>query len=185
MTRRTARTLGSFALLARVLFQGTGALAGPTDTPLPTFSDGNPAVAVYTATGVIKNNGLETDFVCTNINSVAVDVGVEVFDETGALRNSVATGALGSGGFLNVAPGRTVTVGTGGTVVLHEDQSLTLNTAGNGANNLRNGSGRIVGTSKNISCSALVVDKLHAIADPALSSVPPPPFTSLPLTKVP
>src|SRR6185436_14290213 len=44
----------------------TVATAGPADTPLPNFSDGKPAVAVYYAFGVIKNNNLETDFVCTN-----------------------------------------------------------------------------------------------------------------------
>ncbi len=180
MTALTARTLGTVLLAAAL--HGSPALAGPADTPLPTFSDGKPAVAVYTAAGVIKNNGLETDFICTNVDAMAIDIGLEVFDETGALRNSIAAG---SGAFLSVTPGRTLTIGTAGTAVLHEDQTLTLNAAGNGTNVLRNGSGRVVGTSKNISCTALVVDKLHAVADPTVSSVPPPPFTSLPLTKVP
>src|SRR5438876_6243337 len=115
------------------------AAAGPTDTSLPTFSDGHPAVSVYIAAGVIKNNNLETDFVCTNLDTVAVDIGLEVFDETGALRNSVAAG---SGAFLNVGVGKTVTVGTAGTAVLHEDQTLALNTAGSGVGLLRNGPGR-------------------------------------------
>jgi len=170
-------------LVGGVFLDGRRAHAGPADTPLPTFSDGKSAVAVYTAAGVIKHNGLETDFICTNVDTMAVDIGLEVFDETGALRNSVAAG---SGAFLNVAPGTTVTVGTSGTAVFHEDQTLgTLNTAGNGTAALANGSGRVVGTSKNLLCTALVADKLHAIADPAVSSVPPPPFTALPLIKVP
>src|SRR5213594_3166385 len=160
----------SFAvcLLAGVLTSISPAYAGPTDTPLPTFSDGKPAVAVYTAVGVIKNNNLETDFVCTNLDAVAVDIGLEVFDETGALRNSVAAG---SGAFLNVGVGKTVTVATAGTAELHEDQTLALNTAGNGLPNLRNGSGRVVATSKNIACTAGVADKLHTIQDPAVSSL--------------
>ena len=178
---RTARTLAA-SLLAAVLTQVRMSHAGPTDTPLPTFSDGKPAVAVYTAVGVIKNNNLETDFLCTNFDSVAVDIGLEVFDETGALRNSIVAG---SGALLNVPPGKTVTIGTAGTAVLHEDQTLTLNTAGTGANQLRNGSGRVVGTSKNISCTALVLDKLHTIEDPATSSLPPPPVANLPLIKLP
>src|SRR5207244_12955297 len=95
---------------ARGLTSISQASAGPTDTPLSTFSDGKPAVAVYTAVGVIKGANLETDFVCTNVDTVAVDIGLEVFDETGALRNSVNAG---SGAFLNVAPGVTVTVGIG------------------------------------------------------------------------
>ena len=170
------------SLLAAMLAGAAPSAAGPTDTPLPTFSDGKPAVAVYTAVGVIKNNNLETDFVCTNVDPAAVDIGVEVFDETGALRNSVNAGV---GAFLNVGPGKTVTVGTAGTAAFHEDQTLTLNGAGTGANLLRNGSGRVVGTSKNLLCTAFVLDKLHAIADPAVSSVPPPPFAALPLSKVP
>ena len=171
------------SLLAGVLASISPAYAGPTDTPLPTFSDGKPAVAVYTAVGVIKGGNLETDFVCTNVDAVAVDIGLEVFDETGALRNSVNAG---SGAFLNVGPGKTVTVGTAATVVFHEDQTLTLNTAGNGTAALSNGSGRVVGTSKNVLCTALLADKVHAIADPATcSTCPPPPFTTVPLIKVP
>ena len=81
------------SLLAGVLASISPAYAGPTDTPLPTFSDGKPAVAVYTAVGVIKGSNLETDFVCTNVDAVAVDIGLEVFDETGALRNSVHAGS--------------------------------------------------------------------------------------------
>jgi len=176
------RLVAVTTLLAGWLLAASAAYAGPTDTPLPTFSDNKAAVAVYTAAGVIKNNNLETDFVCTNVDSVPVDIGVEVFDETGALRNAVNAG---SGAFLNVGPGKTVTVGTAGTAAFHEDQTITLNGAGSGANLLRNGSGRVVGTSKNLLCTAFVLDKLHAIADPALSSVPPPPFAAIPLSKIP
>jgi len=182
MTTRTAGPLVA-SLVAGMVAWASATHAGPTDTPLPTFSDGKPAVAVYTAVGVIKGSNLETDFVCTNVDAVAVDIGLEVFDETGALRNSVHAG---SGAFLNVGPGKTVTVGTAATVVFHEDQTLTLNTAGNGTAALSNGSGRVVGTSKNVLCTALLADKVHAIADPATcSTCPPPPFTTVPLIKVP
>jgi len=172
-----------WGIAAASLGAATSATAGPADTPLPTFSDTKAAVAVYYAFGVIKNNNLETDFVCTNIDAAARDIGVQVFDETGALRN--ALGANTNGEFLNVAPGATVTVGTAGTAVLHEDQTLTLNGAGNGLNQLRNGSARIIGTSKAISCSAMLVDKLHTIMDPATSTVPPPTMSNVPLTKLP
>jgi len=177
------RTIGrvGIALLSTLVYAAPAA-AGPTDTPLPTFSDGRPAVNVYVATGVIKNNNLETDFVCTNLDTVAVDIGLEVFDETGALRNSVAAG---SGSFLNVGVGKTVTVGTAGTAELHEDQTLVLNTAGSGLNNLRNGSGRVIATSKNIVCNAVVLDKLHTVQDPAVSSLPPPSLAEIQLVKLP
>jgi hypothetical protein len=180
--KSTAGKLLALAFSGGLLLAGGLAHAGPADSPLPTFSDGKAAVAVYNAFGVIKHSGLETDFLCTNVDSVAVDIGVEVFDETGALRNSIAAG---SGASLNVSPGRTVTIGTAATAVFHEDLTLTLNSAGNGTPTLANGSGRVVATSKNVSCTALLADKLHAIGDPALSSVPPPPFTTLPLVKVP
>jgi len=181
MMIRTVARIGIALLLSTLGYAGPAA-AGPTDTPLPTFSDGRPAVSVYIAPGVIKNNNLETDFVCTNLDAVAVDIGLEVFDETGALRNSVAGG---SGAFLNVGVGMTVTVATAGTAELHEDQTLALNTAGNGLPNLRNGSGRVVATSKNIACTAVVADKLHTIQDPAVSSLPPPSLAEIPLIKLP
>jgi hypothetical protein len=181
MMARTVARVG-IGFLLWTLGQAGPAAAGPTNTPLPTFSDSRAAVSVYIAAGVIKNNNLETDFICTNLDTVAVDIGLEVFDETGALRNSVAAG---SGAFLNVGVGKTVTVGTAGTAQLHEDQALTLNAAGSGVNVLRNGSGRVVATSKNLICTAVVVDKLHTVQDPATSSLPPPSLAQLQLIKLP
>ena len=180
MTRSFARV--GLGFLLWTLGQAGPVAAGPTDTPLPTFSDTHHAVSVYIAAGVIKNNNLETDVVCTNVDTVAVDIGLEVFDETGALRNSIAAG---SGASLNVGVGKTVTVGTAGTAELHEDQVLTLNAAGNATTVLRNGSGRVVATSKNLICSAVVVDKLHLVQDPATSSLPPPSLAQLQLIKLP
>src|SRR5207245_5181729 len=133
---RTVAKVG-IAFLVWTLGYAGPATAGPTDTPFPTFSDGRPAVSVYIAAGVIKNNNLETDFVCTNLDTVAVDIGLEVFDETGALRNSVVAG---SGALLNVGVCKTVTVGTLGNAVVHEDQTLTLNPAASGVGLLDSGS---------------------------------------------
>src|SRR5262245_33981302 len=106
------KTTAAGAIVAGIVAWTTLAQAGPTDTPLPTFSDGKPAVAVYTVAGVIKHSNLETDFACTNAGSGPVDIGLEVFGETGALRNSVHTG---SGAALNVGVGQTVPIGTGAT----------------------------------------------------------------------
>ena len=170
-------------VVTSLLAASVAAQAGPTDTPLPTFSDGKPAVSVYLTSGVIKNNNLETLFVCTNLDTVAVDIGAEVFDETGALRNAVNGG---NGAIVGVAPGRTETIATGATVTFHEDADITLNGAGSGANNLRNGSGRIVASSANISCSAMLADKLHAIQDPAVfPNASSPTVVSLPLVRTP
>ena len=181
---RMTVTHATVALLVGALACGRPAHAGPADSPLPTFSDGKAAVAVYTAVGVIKNNNLETAFVCTNVDSAPRDIGVELFDETGALRNSVHAG---NGAFLDVAPGQTKTVDTSASALLHEDAIITLDlTVGNLVNNLRNGSGRVVATSKNVSCMAMLVDKFHAICDPAAPcNNPPPTVANLPLTRVP
>ena len=169
MNQRNAKRLGGLAALG-LLARAVVASAGVGDTPLPTFSPGGvagPALAVYHAFGTIKNNGLETDFVCTNTTLTAQNIGLQVFDETGALRNDFSAGTNGE--FLNVASGRTITVATAGTAVLHEDQTLSLNLLGNGLPQLRNGSARIVSTSTGISCVGLLVDKFHIIVDPALS----------------
>ena len=216
-------TLTRIVLTLLLLSLGRPAAAGLGDTPLPTFADGTPAQAVYTALGVIKNNNLETDFVCTSLDSAPVDVGIQVFDETGALRNDVTAAGtlcnggtraglactvdssldtvngcpgatcpgccvLGSGAMLAVAPGRTVTIGTAGTAELHEDATLAMNTAGNGLPNLRNGSGRVVATSLNVFCTAMLVDKLHTICNPAAAipcTLPPPTIVTIPLVRIP
>src|SRR3989449_2381863 len=95
MTATSTRT----ALMLLLLGLSRPAAAGPGDTPLPTFADGKPAQAVYLALGVIKNNNLETDVVCTSLDGSPVDIGFQVFDETGALRNNVAApGTLCNGG---------------------------------------------------------------------------------------
>jgi len=171
------RTLAAIPVLVLALSYGMRAQAGPTDTPLPSFSDAKPALHVYTAVGVVKNNDIETAFICTNLDTVAVNIGVEAFDKDGVLRNSIA---LGNGAILGVPVGATRTIVTSGTVLLSDDAQITL------LPNLRNGSGRVVATSKAISCSALLLDEVHAIVDPFLCpTCPPPVVVHLPLIRVP
>src|SRR3989442_662730 len=153
------------ALLVGVAAGGASVRAGVQDTPLPTFSDGQAAQLAALIPGAIKDNNVETVVICTNLAPAPLDVGLEVFDETGALRNSIAAG---DGAFLNVAPGVTVTVGTGPVAALHENQTLTLNTAGSGTNNLRNRSGRVVANGAPLGCIALALDRLPTIQDPAV-----------------
>ncbi len=177
--RKIGRALAGALMLALALTFGTWVQAGPnpSDTPLPTFSDGSSSQHVYTAIGVIKNNNLETAFICTNLDTVAVHIGVEVFDKEGVLANSVN---LGNGAILNVAVGATRTIATSGTALLTEDALITL------LPNLRNGSGRVVATSKTISCSAMLLDEVHGIVDPLLCpTCPPPALAHLPLIRVP
>src|SRR3989441_3484182 len=160
------------ALLVVVAAGGASVRAGVQDTPLPTFSDGQAAQLAALIPGAIKDNNVETVVICTNLTLAPLDVGLEVSDETGALRTSIAAG---DGAFLNVAPGVTVTVGTGPVAALHENQTLTLNTAGSGTNNLRNGSGRVVASGAPLGCIALAVDRLHTIEDPAVCATCQPP----------
>ncbi len=178
--RKIGRALAGVLVLALTLTFGSWVQAGPTNTPLPTFSDASPALHVYTAVGVIKNNDLETVFICTNLDTVTVHLGVEVFDKDGVLANSVNAG---NGAILNVPVGATRTIATSGTALLTEDALITL------LPNLRNGSGRVVATSKTISCSALLLDEVHAIVDPLLcptcATLPPPAVAHLPLIRVP
>jgi hypothetical protein len=171
------RILTGMLLLAMALTHASWAQAGPTDTSLPTFSDGKQAVHVYTAVGVIKNNDIETVFICTNLDTSPVNIGVEVFTNTGAPTNAIASG---NGALLNAGVGATVTVGTSGTAVLTENTTITA------LPNLRNGSGRVVATSKNIACTAMLVDELHEIVDPLINpNIPPPTVVNLPLIRVP
>ncbi len=78
-----------------------------------------------------------------------------------------------------MAVGRTVTIVTSWTALLTDDEKISV------GQNLRNGSGRVVATSKNISCTALLLDEVHAIVDPNTSLEPPPTVVNLPLIRVP
>lgn len=154
----------------------TLASAGVSDSPLPMFSDGKAGLHVYSAVGYVKNNNLETVITCTNLSTEAVNIGVEVFDRNGAPANSVGAG---NGEMLDIPVGATVTVASGATELFTEDVVIML------PPNINNGSGRIVATSKSVSCNAWLVDELHRIEDPAVSSDPPPAAVTLPLSYVP
>jgi hypothetical protein len=96
-------------------------------------------------TGVI-NDFLGTFFSCTNVDSAAVPIGVEVFGPAGgAAANNAATSAI------NVAPGATVMFGTQTAAGVTVDAVLN-------PRNVTKGSGRIVATSKKIVCTTFVAD---------------------------
>src|SRR5262245_33080857 len=118
--RAGAGALGVAAAVVVVVGRAAGVVH---DTALPTFSDGQAAQRVAVLPAAIKDNSVETAVICTNLAAGAVDVGLEVFDETGALRNAVGTG---DGAILGVMPGRTVTLATGTIAVLQVDGVVTL-----------------------------------------------------------
>jgi hypothetical protein len=136
---------------AGLLLSSTAAQAGVADSPVP-FLAGSPARHIYTIPGVIKNNNLETLFMCTSMESFSVTIAVQVFAATGG---DPLNDVVGGEGVETVAPGGTATFATGATVAFHEDDTIgTL-----GAASLRNGSARIIATSKRIACDAFVVDE--------------------------
>lgn len=147
-----------------VLLGGIGrAEAGLIDSPLPVLAAEQVTLHVFSIPGVIKNNNLETVFICSSLAILPVTVAVEVFATGGgAPLNDVNPPSLS--GVEVLAPGVTKTITTGSTAAFHEDQTLALPAA-----SLRNGSARIISTSKSIACAAFVTDQ---ISDPPISMMP-------------
>jgi hypothetical protein len=148
---RRAVMAGWFAATA---FAAAPVWGGISDTPLPQFTDGKPSVRIMAVPGVIKRARLQTDFLCTSLDSVPVDIGVEVFDPAGVRLNDVGAGA---GAVLDVGPGQTVTIGTSSTAAFLE--SLVLAIPG-----VAPGSARVVASSERVRCNALIVD--NAVSPP-------------------
>ena len=151
--------------------------AGVQDAPFPTFSDGKASQLALLIPTAIKINNLDTEVICTNLAPAAVDIGLEVFDQTGTRGNTIGSG---NGALLGVAPGATVTITTGSTRVFHEDKVIVLEAP---VIELRNGSARVVATSAAIGCVAFAVDSKHTITAPP--SPPPPTITPLAVSAAP
>src|SRR5438093_6392098 len=147
-------------------------LAGVQDAPFPTFSDGKASQLALLIPTAIKINNLDTEVICTNLTPAAVDIGLEVFDQTGTRGNTIGSG---NGALLDVAPVATVTITTGQTKVIHEDKIIVLEAP---VIDLGNGSARVGATSAQIGCVAFAVDSKHKIEAPP-SVVAPPTITPL------
>lgn len=139
---------------AAMLFAATRVWGGIADTPLPQFTDGKPSVRIMAIPGVIKRARLQTDVLCTSLDSAPVNIGVEVFDPAGVRLNDVGAGV---GAVLNVGPGQTVTIGTSGTAAFLE--SLIIPLPG-----VAQGSARVVASSERVRCNALILD--NAVSPP-------------------
>lgn len=146
------RTIRGALVLAAAL-TAAPALAGPGDSPVPSISGAGTTRVLYIVPGVIKNNGIETAFMCTSLDTVAVTMAVEVFSPAGGgPLNNVATGTLN--GTVTIPAGGSETISTGTSVGLHEDLPIT------GLANVKNGSARILATSTKVLCTAILVEKL-------------------------
>jgi hypothetical protein len=145
---RSVLIAGAIALLAAPAIVSAGVI----DSPVPDLA-GDPARVAYYVNGVTKNNGLETVFMCTSLDSSgSYEVGVEIFSELGG---PPSNNAGGGDGVQTVAAGGSVTIGTGNTVGFHEDEVILSVPA-----NIRGGSARIISTSRRLMCNALVVEEL-------------------------
>jgi len=128
------------------------AYSGLVDSPSPLF-DGRAARTIFYVPNVIHNNGMETVFTCTSLDSTTIRIGIEIFDSIGGSPLNDVSDPSGNGAE-DVPVGGTFTVGTDNTEVLSEDEVI----AGLPAN-IRGGSARIVSNSKRIACSAVVLDE--------------------------
>ncbi|GIW40280.1 MAG: hypothetical protein KatS3mg076_0857 [Candidatus Binatia bacterium] len=156
------RTLGVLIFFGALAVPSWG---GVMDSPLPELVPGSSTQHVYTVPGVVKNNNLETVFICTNLERTkTVRVAVEVFPIGGGPPlNDVSTGV--GDGAEDVPVGATVTIATGSTAGLHETEVI----GSLGPASVKNGSARILSTSKRIACEAFAVDQL---GDPPVVMVP-------------
>jgi len=148
--KRKELLIGLWAVSAAVA--PTIAEANLVTDAAPTLG-GQGAKVAYYVNGVTKNNGMETVFVCTSLDSSgSYRIGVEIYDETGAgPTNSVSAGD----GEELIAAGGTLTIGTGNTAGFHEDESIVGVPA-----NIRGGAARIVSTSRRLFCQAFLVEEL-------------------------
>ncbi len=154
---------GRLALVAGLGLIATQAFGGVVDSPLPVLAIGAKTLHVFTVPGVIKNNNLETIFMCTSLEkSGVVTVGVEVFAAAGGPPLNDVTAVdpdpqLNKDGVETMGLGETATISTGVTTAFHEDE--VINTLGPAS--VKNGSARIISTSKKIACSVFVVDDIN------------------------
>ena len=125
------------------------ASAGIADSPLPVFSDAKPSVVVLTVPAVVDRAGTATVFLCSSVDSAPVNVGVQVFDAAGVLRNDVTAG---QGAVLNLGYGATATIGTSLTEAFLESKVLTLPPG------FSQGSARVVASSPRVLCNAMMLD---------------------------
>lgn len=138
----------SCLLVGVVLFDPGVARAAVATTPLPAFPDGAASVELGVYSGLVKRLRLQTLVMCTSLASSDVQVGVQVFDETGLLKNDVNAGV---GVVSNVGPGATVTISTSATAAFLESATIPLADISQGAL-------RVVASSPAVSCVVMVVD---------------------------
>jgi hypothetical protein len=146
------------------LFASLPSEAGIGDKDLPLLN-GQKTKLLYTVVGVRDSLNSATVFHCTSTERTGgkdIRLGIEVFYSDGGLANNVAVGE----GRVDLIPGQTSTLSTRETAVFFVDRDI-------GARGINQGSARIFADSKNVLCSAMIVDPLN---DPPAAMVMLPVF---------
>lgn len=161
---RTSATLGALFLVATA---AASVRAGVIDSPLPNLQTGQVTRHVFTVPGVMKNNNLETEFICTSLETLStIRIGVEIFSAAGGAPLNDVNEGVGDGA-QDIGPGGTLSIGTGNTLGIHEDEVISITALPAGS--VKNGSARIVATSTKIACNAFLTDDT---SDPPVSMMP-------------
>ena len=137
---------------------------GIGDKDLPPVG-GEKTKLLYTVVGVRDSANLATLFHCTSTEPTdgkVIRIGVEVFNYDTTLANDVTAGD----GDDAIVPGGSVTFGTRDTASFEEDELIDTG-------NINQGSARIFATSKDVLCSAMIVEVTN---DPPTSMVMLPVF---------
>jgi hypothetical protein len=139
-----------FALIVGVvtwLGRTASALAGVIDTPIPLLGDVK-VKTVFIVPGVTAGiANIETQFLCTSLDTKPITVAIEVFDDVGGPPENDVTM---TNGITVIGVGRTATVETNEISSFQSDESIDNVTA-------NSGSARILSSSPKLACTALVV----------------------------
>jgi hypothetical protein len=130
----------SFAVAVAVtsLLPAAVAGAGITDPPPAALP-----IRVFTVPGAIKTGKLDTVIACTDVDSAAVSLKAQFYDQAGTLLN-------GAGPNFSVMPGESIHFATGNLVGIPLSVSFNVSQF--------YGSARLVATSKKLICTGYVVD---------------------------
>ena len=128
--------------------------AGITDPPPAAMPN-----RVFTTTGAIKTDKLDTVIACTDVDSAPVTLKAQFYDQDGTLLN-------GAGPNFSIMPGGSIHFATGNLVGIPLSVSFNVSEF--------YGSARLVATSKKLICTGYVVDN---------ASDPPAVMRTLPMVR--
>ena len=136
--------------------------AGVIDSPVP-LVNGQKVKTVFIVPGVTAGIAdIETQFLCTSLDSKSAILAIEVFDDVGGGPLNDVT--AGNGVDSAVDPGQTTTLETNNIASFQSDDHID-------AVNANSGSARILSTSTKITCTALLVGGASAGTPTSMASL--------------